>query len=86
MKRGRFTAIGTIGVLRQSMRRASGPRISRMHGVSEDAGQLRPGMNPNSDIHCYLQAGFLKAVLERGEFASELHEFAVAEFRKDKLV
>ncbi len=39
-----------------------------------------------SDIHRNLQAGLLKAILEGSEFAGELGEFAVAEFRKDKVV
>ena len=48
--------------------------------------RLEAGASEISDIHRNLQAGLLKAILEGSEFAGELGKFAIAEFRKDKVV
>jgi hypothetical protein len=42
--------------------------------------------HPALDVQDKFQAGLLEAILEGGEFIGEFGEFAVVEFREDKLV
>src|ERR1700731_2900882 len=67
------------------------PTTSKRVRCFDRYGKLWParafGREPEDlDVHGNFQAGLLKTIIERGEFAGEICEFAIVEFRKDNCI